>query len=267
MVDQREDFHTITPQIVVSNGAAAIDLYKKAFGAEELVRLPVEGSSKIFHACLRIGDSRIHLADENQAAGLVAPKDASGGSRFLLYVEDADHAHRVAVAAGMAATAPPEDKFWGDRMGVVADRFGHTWMLASPVKQAEVVRNDWAVLLHHRADGILELRWLPAAMTDAAFKATLALLASEAEKVRPPFVLVDATDFRHQPGPGIMQWRDDVVMPRYGAAGIKKFAFHMPKGVPGTIESGGKEKIEGPAVFPTAWFSERQHALDWFKRA
>src|ERR1700736_1418578 len=139
MVDRPEDFHTITPQMVVSDGAAAIDLYKEAFGAVELVRLPVEGSTKIFHACLRIGDSRIHLADANKEAGLVAPQDASGGSRFLLYI-------------------------------------------------------------HHEADGILELRWLPAAMTDGAFKATLALFASEAEKIRPAFLLIDATEFRHEFG-------------------------------------------------------------------
>jgi PhnB protein len=267
MVDRPEDFHTITPQIVVSNGAAAIDLYKKAFGAVELVRLPVEGSTKIFHACLRVGDSRIHLADENKEAGLVAPKGVAGGSRFLLYVDDADRAHHKAVAAGMEACASPEDKFWGDRMGVVTDRFGHTWMLASPLKRAELVRNDWGVIVHHEADGILELRWLPGAMTDGAFKATLALFASEAEKVRPAFLLIDATKFRHEFGPGVMQWRDDAILPRYGAAGVKKFAFHVPKRFPGTIESGGKQKVEGPAVFPTAWFSDRQHALDWFKKA
>jgi PhnB protein len=266
MIDRPEDFHTITPQIVVSDGAAAIELYKKAFGAEELVRLPVEGSTKIFHACLRVGDSRIHLADENKQAGLVAPKGGSGGSRFLLYVDDADRAHHKAVAAGMEAYASPEDKFWGDRMGVVTDRFGHTWMLASPVKQAELVRNDWSVILHHETDSILELRWLPAAMTDGAFKATLALLASEAEKVRPAFLLIDATEFHHEFGPGMEQWRDDAITPRYGSAGVKKFAFHAPKGFPGTVESGAEPEVEGPAVFPTAWFADRQHALDWFKK-
>lgn len=136
-----------------------------------------------------------------------------------------------------------------------------------PVKQVERVRNEWGIVLHNETAGILELRWLPTAMTDGAFKATLALLAMEAEQVRPTFLLVDMSEFRHQPGPGVMQWRDDTITPRYGAAGVRKFAFHVPKGFPGTIESGGKEKIEGPAVFPTAFFSERQHALDWFKKA
>jgi hypothetical protein len=104
-------------------------------------------------------------------------------------------------------------------------------------------------------------------MTDAAFKATLALFASESEKARPTFLLIDATQFRHQFGSGVMQWRDDSIIPRYGAAGARKFAFHVPVGFPGTMETGGTEKVEGPAIFPTAWFSDRQHALDWFKKA
>jgi hypothetical protein len=126
--------------------------------------------------------------------------------------------------------------------------------------------NAWAEIVHHEKDGILELRWLPSKMTDGAFKATLALFVWEAEKARPPFLLIDATQFRHQPGPNMMQWRDDCITPRYGAAGVTKFAFHMPAGVPNTMEAGGKEAFEGSAIFPTAWFSERQHALDWFRK-
>jgi hypothetical protein len=131
----------------------------------------------------------------------------------------------------------------------------------------EVARNAWGVILHHAADRILELRWLPIEMSDGAFKATLALLALEAEKLGPAALLVDATQFRHQFAPGVMQWRDDCVIPRYGSAGVKKFAFHVPAGFPNTIESGGKEVVDGAAVFPTAWFSERRHAVDWLKRA
>jgi hypothetical protein len=132
---------------------------------------------------------------------------------------------------------------------------------------SKLAGNMWSEILHHKADDILELRWLPGKMTDGAFKATLALFALEAEKVRPSFLLIDATEFKHQFGPNVMQWRDDFIIPRYGAAGAKKFAFHMPAGFPNTMEAGGTETFEGPAIFPTAWFSERQHALDWFKRA
>jgi hypothetical protein len=129
-----------------------------------------------------------------------------------------------------------------------------------------VASNAWGEIVHHQADGILELRWLPSKMTDGAFKATLALFAWQAEQLRPLFLLIDATEFRHQFGPGVMQWRDDSIIPRYGAAGARKFAFHVPVGFPNTIEAGGKEVFEGPAIFPTAWFSERQHALAWFRK-
>jgi hypothetical protein len=129
-----------------------------------------------------------------------------------------------------------------------------------------VATNPWGEIIHHAADGIVELRWLPVKMTDAAFKATLALLALEAERVRPPSLLIDATQFRHQPGPGVMEWRDDCITPRYGSAGVRKFAFHAPDGFPGTMEAGGEESTSDAAVFTTAWFSQRQNALAWLKK-
>jgi hypothetical protein len=103
-----------------------------------------------------------------------------------------------------------------------------------------VANNVWAELIHHANDGILELRWLPAKMTDGGFKATLALLALEAERLRPPFLLIDATEFRHEFGPGVMEWRDNCIIPRYGASGTKKFAVQMPDGFPDTIEAGAR---------------------------
>jgi hypothetical protein len=132
----------------------------------------------------------------------------------------------------------------------------------------ELANNPWGIILHHQDDRILELRWLPstANMGDGAFKATLALYASEAEKVRPAFLLIDALQFRHRFGEGVMHWRDDHIIPRYGAAGVQKFAFHVPEGFPNTIESGGREVVEGPAIFPTAWFSVRKNALEWFRK-
>ena len=127
----------------------------------------------------------------------------------------------------------------------------------------EVARNKWCVILHHAADGLLEQRWLPGPMTDGAFKASLALLALEAEKLRPSAILIDATQFQHRPGPGVMEWRNDSVIPRYGSAGVQKFAFLAPAGFPSTIESGAKEAIDGPAIFPTAWFAGRDRAIKW----
>ena len=131
---------------------------------------------------------------------------------------------------------------------------------------SKVAENAWGEIIHHESEGILELRWLPGEMTDGAFKATLALFVWEAERRRPSFLLIDATQFRHKFGPGVMQWRDDCIIPRYGAAGVRKFAFHMPAGFPGTKEAGGKEQFEGPAIFPTAWFAQRENALAWFQK-
>ncbi len=129
----------------------------------------------------------------------------------------------------------------------------------------ELVRNEWGLILHHKALDMLELRWLPstANMSDGGFMTTLCLFVWEAEKARPSRLLIDATEFRHRFGSGVMKWRDAHIIPRYGAAGVRKFAFHMPAGFLKT----GTEEIEGPAVFPTKWFVERQAALDWLRAA
>jgi hypothetical protein len=112
---------------------------------------------------------------------------------------------------------------------------------------AQVANTTWGTIVHDPGQDTLELVWLPttASMGDGGFKATLALFAWQAEKLRPSFLLIDATQFRHQFGPGVMQWRDDFIMPRYGAAGVRKFAFHVPTGFPNAMEAGGKEVIEG----------------------
>ena len=98
----------------------------------------------------------------------------------------------------------------------------------------EIVRNEWGVIVRHPDAGPLELRWLPstATMTDGGFMATLCLFVWEAEKIRPHSLLIDATEFRHRFGEGVMAWRDAHIIPRYGAAGVRKFAFQMPAGSP-----------------------------------
>ena len=127
----------------------------------------------------------------------------------------------------------------------------------------ELARNEWGVILSHPDAGPLELRWLAttATMTDGGFMATLCLYASEAEKARPATLLIDATEFRHRFGDGVMAWRDAHIIPRYGAAGVRKFAFLMPAGFP----NAGREAIEGPAIFPTRWFVSLEEALAWLR--
>jgi hypothetical protein len=123
----------------------------------------------------------------------------------------------------------------------------------------ERVRNEWGVIFE--LEGVLELRWLPSTktMADGGFMATLCLLALEAEKTRPRGLLVDAVEFQHSFGPGIMSWRDAHVVPRYGSAGVRRFAFVMPK----TFPEPGVEKVEAPAVFTTRWFVGRDEAIRW----
>jgi hypothetical protein len=132
----------------------------------------------------------------------------------------------------------------------------------------ELVRNQWGSIVHYPEDGILELRWLPsdAPVTESAWKAVLALFASEAERVRAPFLLVDSRQFQNEPfSDSVMQWRDDFIIPRYGAAGTQKLAFLEATREPFTMEAGGAEVVEGPAIFPTAWFSERANAEAWLR--
>jgi len=133
----------------------------------------------------------------------------------------------------------------------------------------EVARNEWGVILHHPEQRLLELKWFPSSsrMTDDDFKASLELYTTEAERLQPiPLMLIDATEFLHSFGdPAVMTWRDENIIPRYNAVGVTSFAFHVPAGTPGTIESGGSPAVAGRANYPTAWFSTRQRADEWLR--
>jgi hypothetical protein len=128
-------------------------------------------------------------------------------------------------------------------------------------QEKEVARNEWGVILQQ--NGLLELRWLPSTstMTDGGFMATLCLFATEAERLRPRALLIDAVEFRHRFGDEVMKWRDAHIVPRYGSAGVRKFGFVMPAGFP----DAGKELQEGLAVFTTKWFVNRQQAFAWLQ--
>ena len=129
-----EGYHSVTPYLVVDDAKAAIDFYKRAFGAEEKFRLPM--GDKIGHAELKIGDSFIMLADEFPAQGHLSPKSRGGTTVSLhLYVEDVDSKFQKAVEAGATESRPVENQFWGDRMGTLTDPFGHVWSLATTVEE------------------------------------------------------------------------------------------------------------------------------------
>jgi len=127
-------YHSVTPAIVVRDAAAAIEFYKKAFGAEEIDRMAGPDGS-IMHAEIRIGDSRIMLGEENEQWGTRSPLLTNGNPGSLhIYVENADAAFDRAIKAGAKVRYPLEDAFWGDRYGKVTDPFGHEWGLATRVK-------------------------------------------------------------------------------------------------------------------------------------
>jgi uncharacterized glyoxalase superfamily protein PhnB len=127
-------YHTVTPAIVVRDAAAAIDFYKRAFGAEEVDRmLGPDGS--IMHAEIKIGDSVVMLGEENEQWGSKSPLSTNGlPSSLHVYFDDADKAFKRALDAGATVRYPLEDAFWGDRYGKVTDPFGHEWGIATRVK-------------------------------------------------------------------------------------------------------------------------------------
>ena len=126
-----DGFHSLTPHIVVADGAAAIEFYKQAFGARENGRLLTPDGKAVMHAQLTIGDSILMLGGEMPSNSL-SPKSRGGTSVVLhLYLADADAAFDRAVQAGCAVKMPVSDTFWGDRYGVVEDPFGHQWSIAT----------------------------------------------------------------------------------------------------------------------------------------
>jgi PhnB protein len=127
-------YHTATPYLVMKGAADAIEFYKKAFGAKEMVRMPGPGGS-VMHAEIKIGDSPIMLADEVPQIGHRGPH-ALGGTpvTIVLYVKDVDTLAAQAIAAGATVQRPVIDQFYGDRSGTFADPFGHVWMIATHIE-------------------------------------------------------------------------------------------------------------------------------------
>jgi PhnB protein len=132
----REGYQTVTAALTVRNGADAIEFYKKAFGAEEIMRVPGPDGTSLMHAEIRVGNSRIMLGDESPAMGCLAPVTLGGpGGSLYVYVPDVDAAFKRAVAAGAKALMPVTDMFYGDRFGQVEDPSGHRWGLATHVEE------------------------------------------------------------------------------------------------------------------------------------
>jgi PhnB protein len=121
-----DGYYTYTPYYVVEGAAEFIQFLRKAFGAEELARMPAPGG-RIGHAEVRIGNSMVMLAD---AAAEHPARQFNG----MLYVNDADSVFKAAVAAGAKVERPLENQFYGDRMGGVIDKWGNHWWIGTHVE-------------------------------------------------------------------------------------------------------------------------------------
>jgi PhnB protein len=127
-----DGYHTVTPYLIVKGAAGALEFYKKAFGATELMRMADPTTGKVGHAEIKIGDSVLMLADEHPEMGFRGPQSLGGSAvGICLYVEDVDARFTNAVAAGATVSRPLQDQFYGDRSGTVTDPFGHVWTIST----------------------------------------------------------------------------------------------------------------------------------------
>ena len=140
-----EGYHSVTPYLIFSGASDAIAFYKRALGAEEVMRMADPGG-RIHHAEIKIGDSRIMMADEHPELQALSPKTVGGSPVSIhLYVADVDGAVERAVAAGAKLVRPVADQFYGDRVGGIEDPFGYRWFIAT--HKADLTMDE----IHRRA--------------------------------------------------------------------------------------------------------------------
>ena len=138
----------VTPYLIIRDAARALDFYKKAFGATELMRFPASGG-KIGHAEIKIGEGVVMLADESPEMGHKSPQTLGGTAITLMfYVADVDARFAKALAAGGVVKQPLKDQFYGDRSGTITDPFGHIWTIATHTEDlsAEEVERRMAAM-------------------------------------------------------------------------------------------------------------------------
>ncbi|MGQ0670934.1 MAG: hypothetical protein ACT4PO_14925 [Actinomycetota bacterium] len=130
----------------------------------------------------------------------------------------------------------------------------------------EVRRDKFGSVNHDEGRGMLELVWseATATMSEDEFKRQLELFAGDAERLRPSHVIIDVTRFAFVPGSDFGGWRDRHIIPRYNAAGIRKFAFLVPIGAPRTVGQGATPVREVPGTFLTGYFDSRDEIEAWF---
>jgi len=129
-----EGYHSVTPYLIIKDAAAALDFYKRAFGATELIRMPAP-DGRVAHAEIKIGDSVIMLADEYPEMGHRSAQTLGGSCvSLMIYVEHVDEVFKQAIASGAKETQPIKSQFYGDRSGSLQDPYGHQWTIATHVE-------------------------------------------------------------------------------------------------------------------------------------
>ena len=129
-----DGYHSLTAYLIVKGGTAAIEFYKKAFGAKDHFLMHGPGGC-VAHASLTIGNSIVMMADENPQMGAISPSTLKGSPvSMVLYVEDVDTVFKRAVDAGAVVKLPVENKFYGERAGTIVDPFGHMWTIMTHVE-------------------------------------------------------------------------------------------------------------------------------------
>ena len=138
-----EGSHSITPGLVVKDARKAIEFYKNALGAKELLVMPGPDGRSVMHAELQIGDSKFYLGDESPEWGAISPQTLGGsGVSLNIYTEDCDTMFKRALAAGATVKMPLTDMFWGDRYGKITDPFGHNWGISTHVEDVSEADMD-----------------------------------------------------------------------------------------------------------------------------
>jgi PhnB protein len=128
-----QGYEGVTPYLICANAESAIDFYKKAFGAEELLRIGEPGM--VGHAEMKVGNAIFMLADEHPEMGMLGPKAIGGSSvSLMVYVDNIDDFAAKAVEAGLEVLKPVGDQFYGDRSGLFKDPFGHMWSFATHIE-------------------------------------------------------------------------------------------------------------------------------------
>ena len=129
-----QGYHSVTAYLIIDGAAKAIDFYKKAFGATEIMRMPAPGG-RIGHAEIKIGDSPVMMADEHPEMGYRSPNSTgSTPVSLLIYTEDADKMFKAAISNGAKSLKPMANQFYGDRMGTLQDPFGHVWSIGTHIE-------------------------------------------------------------------------------------------------------------------------------------